>query len=181
MSANKVLFPALFRVCSTAAYQIRHMEFDTPKVFREISAARYQILSERNNIKCASCFSLILDRCEVLYFSLLSAYTDMQRLTPPFYSEAYKSCSNIGAKTLMLSEKIPNPDDRRTFREKSEIILAETEGFAKQARVYRFRSLSQSGSISRALPEIEYICKCTRVCERAERLMYAYSELISYI
>lgn len=178
MSCGRIFFPALSKVFSLAAYQLRHSDFDTAKFMSTLSGARYQLMSERKKIKSADRFSVTLDRGEVLYFSVLSAYNEFCKNIHVFSTSAYPDCKRIALSCFSLFDKIHNPDDRRTFYEKEESIFAEISAFASETRLLRFTALSLHGSISRALPEIEYICSCAAVCERARRLTLSYNKLI---
>lgn len=179
MSCGRILFSTVSKVFTLASYQVRHSDFDTAKFMSSLSSARYKILGERKKFKSSECFSVALDRGEVLYFSAFSAYDELRKGTPPFSSSAYCKSKNIALCTLSLFDKIQNPDDRRTFFEKEERLLAQISAFRSGARHMRFAALTRHGSISRALPEIEYILKCDAACTRAERLLFSYNELIS--
>lgn len=181
MSCGKILFPTVSKVFSLASYQVRHSDFDTPEFMSLLSAARYQIMGERKRIKSADAFALVLGRGEVLYFSAFSAYCNLCGNPALFSPDAYNDCRELAIRCFSLFDRIYNVDDRKIFFAKRDVILAEISSFRAQTRHMRFAALTRHQSISRALPEIEYISKCEVVCARAERLLFSYGELISFL
>ncbi len=172
------IMSAASKALCSAAFEVRHGRFDTASFFTVLSGARFQIASERKYLKSAEALSVILDRGEALYFSALCAFEDKKRLSAPCGNEAYDTAASLAVRTLLLFERLRTQNGRKCFREKADNIYSDIERFSTASRIYRFRALSRHGSISRALPEIEFICKCTDTAARCLRLICAYTRLL---
>lgn len=181
MFCGKILFPTVSKLFSLASYQVRHSDFDTSYFMSSLSAARYQVFGEREKIKAADTFSLVLCRGEALYFSIFSVYGELLKNSHTFSPDVYNDCRELSIRSFSLFDRIYNADDRKVFFSKREEILADICAFRTSARHMRFAALTRCGSISRALPEIEYISKSDIVCSRAERLLISYVRLMAVL
>lgn len=173
MPDNRSLLSPAQKTCAVAAFELRHKRFDTAGFFDSLSAAKFLILSERKYIKLSNALSVILERCEVLYFSQLEAFSSLQKLPKDALSEIYTQSSALSQRTLLLCDALQN-QTMQEFRRKQLSIYADAEAFEFFARKARFLALSKHQSINRALPEIEYICKCSDSVKRAIRLLNSY-------
>ncbi len=177
ISASPIMCAAS-KALRCAAFEVRCGRFDTASFFTVLSGAKFQIASERKYLKTAKELSVVLDRGEALYFSLLSAFENKKQIFASTESEVYRTSANLSIRSFLLFDNAISQGEKASFVRKADILRSDIEKFCTASRLYRFRALSRNGSITKALFEIEFICMCTDAAERCLRLIGAYNRLL---
>lgn len=177
MNASSIVADSLSKTLLLCAFELRHSRFDTTGVMRSLAVSRYKASSERKHLKSAKAALIVLDRCEALYFRAHRAFCDCGKF-PEESQRVYKNARNIALRSLMLPENLFTESERKNFKLKADNILCDAERFALYSRACRFGATARYGSISKALPEIEYICSCDEMIKKSIRLISSCFYLI---